>query len=323
MLKGIALKIGATLAFAAMAALIKAAAPAYPVSEIVFFRSAVAMAVLALWLKALGEWPSALRTRRPLGHVVRSLAGSAGIYGYFLSLAFLPLADATAYTFVSPLMIVPLASVVLGEAVSLARAASVAAGFVGVLVMLSSGLGAGAGGPGTSFGVTVALIGAAATAVAMIQISRLTESETTGAIVFYFSTVTAVISLGPMLAAMMVSPDRGALPALIASQRFVAPSALDLVGLIAIGVTGGCAQILLTQCYRYADASVIAGFDYVSMIWAAALGYLLFAEVPAVSVLVGAAVVMAAGAALLVFERRAQPPLARALSTDTTTESVR
>ena len=109
MLKGIALKIGATFAFALMAALIKAAAPAYPVSEIVFFRSVFAMATLALWLASRGEWPSALRTTRPLGHVGRSLAGSGGMYGYFLSLAFLPLADATAFTFVSPLMIVPLA----------------------------------------------------------------------------------------------------------------------------------------------------------------------------------------------------------------------
>ena len=126
MLGGVILKIGATLAFALMAVLIKAAAPTYPVSEIVFFRSLFAMATLAAWLAWRGEWPSALRTMRPLGHVGRSLAGSCGMYGYFLSLAFLPLADAAAFTFVSPLLIVPLASVVLGEAVGFARATKAA-----------------------------------------------------------------------------------------------------------------------------------------------------------------------------------------------------
>jgi len=302
MLKGIALKVGATFAFALMAALIKAAAPTYPVSEIVFFRSVFAMATLAGWLASLGEWPSALRTTRPLGHIGRSLAGSCGMYGYFLSLAFLPLADATAFTFVSPLIIVPLASVVLGEAVGFARAAAVGLGFAGVLVMLSGHLGEGASGAASGLGALVALVGASGTAIAMIQIRRLTESESTGAIVFYFSAVTAVISLAP-LAAATAWPDRGAFAGLLATQRFVTPGAVDFAILAALGLLGGCGQIMLTQCYRYADASIIAGFDYVAMIWAASLGYLVFGEVPTGRVLLGAAIVMTAGAGLLVWER--------------------
>src|SRR5208283_4106692 len=194
---------------------------------IVFFRSIFAIATLAAWLAARGEWPSALRTRRPLGHIGRSLAGSGGMFGYFLSLAFLPLADATAFTFITPLMVAPLASVVLGEDVRFVRAAAVAAGFVGVLVMLSGHLGQGAVGAASGFDASVALFGAGATAVAMIQIRRLTQSESTGAIVFYFSIVTAVLSLGPMLAATIWPEGGGALSALAASQRFVAPGGLD------------------------------------------------------------------------------------------------
>jgi len=311
MLKVVVLKVGATFAFALMAALIKAAAPSYPVSEIVFFRSVFAMATLAAWLARRGEWPSALKTTRPFGHVGRSLAGSGGMYGYFLSLAFLPLADATAVTFVSPLMIAPLAWLALGEAVGLARAAAVTAGFAGVLVMLSGQLGHGAGGA-PSIGVAVALGGAVATAIAMIQISRLTQSESTGAIVFYFSAVIAVLSLALLILAM-VWPERAVLAELASSQRFVAPGALGFAGLAAIGLLGGCAQIMLTQCYRFADASVIAAFDYVAMIWAAALGYLMFAEVPTARVLIGAAIVMTAGAALLAWEHadRRVAPFAR------------
>ncbi|HXZ14666.1 MAG TPA: EamA/RhaT family transporter, partial [Roseiarcus sp.] len=131
----------------------------------------------------------------------------------------------------------------------------------------------------------------------MIQIRRLTESESTGAIVFYFSAVTAVLSLGRLIGATAWRGG-GAFTALAATQRFIAPGAVDLAVLVGVGLLGGSAQIMLTLRYRYADASVIAGFDYVAMIWAAALGYLVFAEVPSGRVLLGAGVVMAAGAGL-------------------------
>lgn len=303
MFKGIGLKIGATFAFALMWALIKAAAPTFPVAEIVFFRSVFAMATLAAWLASRGEWPSALRTTRPLGHIGRSLAGSCAVFGGFLALAYLPLADATAFTFVTPLMVVPLASILLGEEFRLARAGAVAFGFVGVLVMLSGHFGAGNGGAGSGIGVTAALIGAGAGAIAMIQTRRLTQSEATGAIVFYFSSVTAVISLLILLAGF-VSSGSGALADLAASQRFVAPGPAAFASLVAVGLLGGCGQILLTHCYRFADATVIAAFDYTAMIWAAALGYLVFAELPTASVLAGAAIVVTAGGGLLAWEHR-------------------
>ena len=113
----------------------------------------------------------------------------------------------------------------------------------------------------------------------MIQIRRLARSESTGAIVFYFSAVTAVLSLA-LLVLAAAWPDRAVLADLAASQRFVVARRARVRGLAAIGLLGGCGQIMLTHGYRYADASVIAAFDYVAMIWASALGYLLFAEVP-------------------------------------------
>src|SRR5271157_2212964 len=305
MLKGIGLKIGATFAFALMSALIKAAAPVFPVSEVVFFRSIFAMATLAGWLAVRGEWPAALRTTRPIGHIGRSLAGSFGMFGNFLALSLLPLADATAFTFATPLMVVPLASIVLGEHVRLTRAAAVTVGFIGVLAMLSGHLGQGDGGAPSRIGAIVALSGAASAAVAMIQTRRLTRSEATGAIVFYFSLVTAVISLGLMIVAALW-PERGVFVEIAAGQRFVAPSALEFAGLAAIGLLGGCGQIMMTHCYRFADASIIAAFDYVAMIWAATLGSFVFAEIPSARVLIGAGVVIAAGVTMLWREHQAQ-----------------
>ena len=305
MLRGIFLKVAATFVFAVMSAIIKVVSARFPVGEIVLFRSIFAMATLVVWLARRGEFPRALATRRKLGHVGRSIAGSGGMFFGFMALSLLPLADATAFTFASPLLIVPMAAIGLGEVVRPYRWAAVGIGFVGVMIMLSDDLGRGGGATqttGYSAGAAVALCGAFCTAVAMIQTRRLSRSEATGAIVFYFTSVTAVISAAVLtLAAAWPSGAIGA--DVFAAQRFVAPAPTEFALLASIGLLGGAAQILMTASYRYADASVIAAFDYVSMIWAATLGYICFAETPSPAVLAGAAAVAAAGIAVIWRER--------------------
>jgi drug/metabolite transporter (DMT)-like permease len=288
-LKGVALKVAATFVFALMSATIKAEAARYPVGEVVLFRSAFALVVLVAWLAWRGEFPAALRTRRPIGHIGRSLAGSGGMFANFVALSLLPLAAATAFTFATPLIVVILAALVLHETVRGYRWAAVGFGFVGVIVMLSEHLGDSASNAAAAatVGALVALAGAMASAVAMIQTRRLTQSEATGAIVFYFSSLTGIV---------------GALALLL--QRFSAPSLLDFFMLAAIGLLGGAGQIMMTHSYRYADASIIAAFDYTSMLWALALGLALFGETPSPRILVGAAIVVASGVFVLWRERR-------------------
>jgi drug/metabolite transporter (DMT)-like permease len=306
MLLGIVLKIAATFAFAAMSAIIKSVSVRFPVGEIVLFRSIFAMATLVVWLARRREFPRALRTRRKLGHIGRSIAGSGGMFANFIALSLLPLADATAFTFATPLLVVPMAALSLGETVRPYRWAAIGIGFVGVLVMLSDHLGEGFFGasaaPGASIGAAVALAGAFCSAVAMVQTRRLTRSEATGAIVFYFSTVTALISAALLILAT-VWPSGAPGADFFAGQKFVAPSALEFCLLMSIGLLGGAGQILMTHSYRFADASIIAAFDYVSMIWAATLGYAFFSETPSAAVLAGAAVVAGAGVLVLWRER--------------------
>ena len=287
-----------------MNALIKAASARFPVGEVVLFRSLFALVVLLAWLAQRGEFPHSLRTKRPFGHIGRSMAGSGGMFANFIVLSLLPLADATAFTFATPLIVVPLAVFALGEIVRPHRWAAVACGFLGVLTMLSDHLGEGVGvatANGT-IGATVALAGAASSAVAMIQTRRLTQSEPTGAIVFYFSSVTATLSAAALLAAWLwPAGARGSDFAL--SQQFVIPTALEFGSLALIGILGGAGQILMTHSYRFADASVIAAFDYVAMIWAAALGFVFFQEIPTVRILIGALIVAGAGLFVLWRER--------------------
>ena len=305
MWRGVALKIAATLAFSLMNALIKASSERFPVGEVVLFRSLFALATLVVWLARRSEFPSALRTQRPFGHIGRSLAGSGGMFANFAVLALLPLADATAFTFATPLMVVPLAVVALGEIVRPARWAAVGLGFLGVLVMLSDHLGEGlaSGASRGGLGAAIAMLGAVSSAFAMIQTRRLTLSEPTGAIVFYFSSVTTALSALLLIAAALW-PEGAAGADFARSQRFVAPGLLEFAALAMIGILGGVGQILMTHSYRFADASIIAAFDYVAMIWAAILGFVVFGETPTPRIGLGAAIVSGAGLFVLWRERR-------------------
>jgi drug/metabolite transporter (DMT)-like permease len=111
----------------------------------------------------------------------------------------------------------------------------------------------------------------------VIQTRRLTDSESTPAIVFYFSLICAIAGLATL------------------PFGWIMPTRLEFLGLAMIGVLGGLSHLLLTESYRYAPASVVAPFDYTAMIWAFLLGYLVFGELPSGFVFVGAAVVVACG----------------------------
>jgi len=300
MLKGIFLKTLSTLAFTAMALGVRAAAPTVPVAEIVFYRSLVALAVLLAWLAASGALSGAWRTKRPLGHLGRGLSGVAGMFCNFTALALLPLADATAYFYAYPIFVTLIAGLALRERVQASRWLAVAIGFVGVVVMLSEHLGFGAGFDGNMrYGAGVALIGALCAALSIVQTRRLAQLETTGAIVFYF-TCSCVFFGALTLAAAPVFPALG--------SAYVAPDARAWIGLAGAGVAGGAAQILATSSYRYADASLLAAFDYLAMVWALLASLAIDGEAPSRAVLLGAAAIAAAGLLALRSSRKTPEP---------------
>jgi drug/metabolite transporter (DMT)-like permease len=163
----------------------------------------------------------------------------------------------------------------------------VALGLLGVVIVLSPRLGAGVtGDPRHSLGAVVTLTGAACTAMAMIFVRKLAQEERTSAIVFWFSVTSTLLGL------------------LTLPFGWVMPDAGTLAMLVAIGLLGGVAQILLTSAYRYADASLIAPFDYVSMVLALLIGWFVFAEAPTGAMLAGAALVILAGILIIWRERQ-------------------
>ena len=287
-LRGIAFKLGSVLVFIVMSAMIKATADHVPAGQAVFFRSAFAIPVIVVWLLLRRELATGLRAVNPIGHVWRGFAGTCAMGLGFAGLGFLPLPEVTAIGYAAPLLTVIFAAMFLGVDVRLFRLSCVALGLVGVLIVLAPRLTVLDGGAGhaEAFGAMLVLGGAVFAALAQVFVRKLVQTEKTPAIVFYFSLTATALSL------------------ITLPFGWVWPAPSELALLIGAGVLGGVGQILLTSSYREADASLVAPFDYASMLFALAIGWFVFAEMPTLTMLMGAAIIITAGILIIWRERK-------------------
>jgi drug/metabolite transporter (DMT)-like permease len=271
-----------------MASLIKASSAEVPSFQAVFFRSFFALPIIVIWLLARGQLSTGLRTRHPMAHFWRGIIGTSAMACSFAGLGLLPLPEVTAIAFASPLVTVLLAAVLLGERVRAFRLTAVGIGLVGVIVILWPLLSLSADDMdrAATLGVFFVLASAVLRAFAQIHIRRMVQSEDTAAVVFYFSLTATFLSLFTI------------------PFGWVIPSASVVWMLVAAGLIGGVGQIFLTSSYRYAEASVLAPFDYASMLFALVFGYFLFDEVPSGIMLVGVLIVMSAGVLIIWRERQ-------------------
>jgi drug/metabolite transporter (DMT)-like permease len=295
-LKAVLLKLASAFMFSVMSALVRYVSDVTPLGQMVFFRSAfgiIPVVVIYAWRR---ELMTAVRTSRPFGHLGRGAISVFGMFFNFAALARLPIVDVTTITFTSPLITVALAAIFLKERVRIYRWSAVAVGFVGVIVMLWPHLDlaryTNAATSVAALGALFALISAFTNAGSVIQTRRLTDTETTSSIVFYFS---LFCTIGGLLT----------LP-----FGWIVPNWPQLAALVSLGLLGGFSHILLTESYRYAPASLVAPLDYTALFWAFILGYWFFDEVPTATVYVGSAIV--AGSGLFVIWRERQLGLERA-----------
>jgi len=271
-LHGILLRLAAIFCFALMSATMKwAGEEGASLVELIFFRSAVGLPVTLAWL-ALGPGLGSVATRRPAAHIFRSLLGMLSLTMLYQGLLLLPIADAVAIGFSSPAFATLLSALVLHERVGPYRWMAVAVGFLGVLIVAQPS--------GTNLpaaGIGFALAGALSSAVATITIREMSRNEHHGAIVFWFFASSTVVSGVAML--------------------FTAASHTPLVWalLLAGGVTGAAAQLLMTRALQVAPVSVVAPFDYTQIIWAALLGWLIWSSLPGLSTMMGASLIIASG----------------------------
>jgi drug/metabolite transporter (DMT)-like permease len=277
--KGIVLRICGTVFFSAMAVLIKLVGSTYPAGELVFVRSVFATIPILAMLISRGELSDGLITKRPFMHLTRVSSGVIAMFFGFSALTYLPLPDTTAINFAAPLFTVIFSMIILKERVRIYRWTAVAAGFAGVALIFSPHMhkSLAVGESAAFFGSMLALGGAVFSASSMVSVRRLAQTEKTSAIVFYFSVGSAVLaSLSALLGWIMPTPH-------------------DAMLMITIGLFGGVGQIFMTHSYRYAEASFVAPFDYIALLWAIVFGWLFFSDVPSLQMLLGAAIVIIAG----------------------------
>lgn len=285
---GILLKLGSVVLFTGMAAILKATAVSVPPGEQMFFRSLFGVPLILAWLAWRGDLATGLRTRNPMSHALRGIIGTISMGCIFGGLGLLPFPEATALGYAMPLMIVIFAAMFLNEPVGIFRLGMVALGLVGVLIVLSPQLSVGVGEASSAqtLGAMLTLTGASFGALAQIFISRMVVTEKPSAVAFWFLVTSTVLSLVTLPFGWVV-PDAGTAALLVAA-----------------GFMGGAAQVMLTSSYRFADASLVAPFDYASMLLAMAIGWFVFAEPTSARMLTGAAVIIAAGVAIILRERQ-------------------
>jgi len=261
-----------------MAAAAKSLGDRIPSFELLFFRSAIGfLLVLPIFIKNPLE---PLQTKRPMMHLVRGALGAGGNACFFWTITHMLLADSMALQFSRPLFMIPLAIFFLGERVPFNRTMVSIVGFVGILLYarpFTSGFDANAlvGATGAMFGGLV-----------VVSIKKLAKTEPTRVIMFYYAFWNALIALIPTL------------------FIWVQPEGWEWAMLTLIGFLGISGQALITKGLTLGDASALAPLDYSRIVYAAALGYILFGEIPGVWSFAGMAIIVASSIYLVMTEKK-------------------
>jgi len=281
--------------------LIKQLSSGYPLHQIIFFRSAVGLLVTLVILQFEGGF-AALRTDTPLLHLMRGILVVIANMTYFLALAVLPLADATALFFVAPLFITLLSIPLLGEKVGPLRLGAVVIGFVGVVIMQRPWE------PSEALEVSrlvllLPVLAALAYALNQLLTRKLGISAPASALSIYIQLTFLVVSTGFYVVTgdgrFAADSTNGSVIFLL--RAWVWPEAQDWWVLIGMGVNGALIGYCLSQAYRLADAATVAPFEYAGLPLAVFWGLFVFGDLPTWEVWTGIVLILFSG--LFVFFR--------------------
>lgn len=271
----------ATLCFASLDAAIKYLSALYPVPLLVWSRWTIQVVAIAAWL-APRQGLSFLRTRHPGGHLVRGavLIGSSLCFVY--ALRELPLAAVTALNYSTPMMVVVLAVIMLGERLTRMRVAFVVLGVIGMLLIVK---------PGTDVfrgASLLALASAACYALYQILTKRMSD-ESMGVLLFY----PALFGCAVMTVAMLLAPG------------LWVPMPWEHVAMLVIGgMVGTVGHLLFIVAFQRAPASALTPFTYVHLVWATLLGLAIFGTFPDAATIAGMAIIAGSGLVMALHERR-------------------
>jgi drug/metabolite transporter (DMT)-like permease len=273
-----ALVSAGSLTLVVMATVVKHLGNELPAMEILFFRSAIGfLFVLPLFARNPLE---PFRTKRPGMHLLRGAVGAVGNACFFWTITHMLLADAMALQFSRPLFMIPLAVFLLGETVGLRRTMVAAVGFAGIVLYARPFSG------GFEPDAFVGALGALAGGLVVICIKRLATTEPTRVIMFYYAFWNALFALIP------------------AALFWVTPTLPQLALLTVVGILGIGGQSLITHGLTMGEATVLVPLDYSRIIYSAALGYLLFNEIPGPWSFAGMALIVGCSLYLVLTEKR-------------------
>lgn len=247
--------------------------------EIAFFRNVFGF--LALLPMLLGKGVKAtMRTRRPLLHACRGILNAVAMLSFFYAVTVTPLSTVAALGFTAPLFAAVLAIPILGERPGWRRWAALAVGFLGALVIVRPGF------HEVSLGMVMVLLSSAAWAGALIVIKILARTDSSLTITIY--------------AALFLTPITLAAALLVWS----APAPVTWLLLIGIGIFGSLTQWSIAQAFHEADATVVLPLDFTKLLWASAIGWAFFAEIPDPLTILGGCIILSSVVYVTYRERR-------------------
>ena len=300
---GMAAAAGAAVGFSIIDLLFKFLSGEYPLYQMVFLRSIVALSFVMLVLVPIDGGLRILRTQHLPLHLARIAAVLVANITYFTGLALMPLAEAVSITFVSPLVVTVLSAVFLREHVGPWRWSAVAIGFLGVLIILRPG-------PETFQAIALLpLIGASSYAVLHVLTRRIGGADKAATMAFFPAFGFLIFSALAGLVCGQGQWQTGIPLFDVVLRPWVWPAPFELFLMLLAGVAGSFSVYLISQSYRLCEAALVAPFEYIAMPMAVIWGVLIFGEWPGLSVWLGSGLIVAAGLLSLWREtRRPQPP---------------
>lgn len=289
-LTGILLALGGSLTLSINDVAIKFLSGDYPLHEVILVRATIGLVFLTLLIRLSGQSFSLFRTRRWKDHLIRVSIVMVSNVTYFLGLAALPLADAVAVAYVSPLIVTLLSVVLLGETVGPRRWAAVAVGMIGVLIMLRPGSGV------IQPAAILVLISAFCYASSHMMTRRMRDTESAITLSFYVQIGFVIVSSSMGLVAGDGKFSGSSDPSVAFLLRpWIVPAVSDIPAFIATGVAVAIGGLMVSQAYRLCEAGLIAPFEYVGMPMAIFWGVMIFGSWPDTTAWIGIALICGAG----------------------------
>ena len=219
------------------------------------------------------------KTKRPMLHTFRAVSGTISIIALFIALRNLPLASVISLTFTGPLFVTIMSVIFLSEKVGIRRWSAVLIGFIGMLFIVRPAF------QEMNLYYIFPIIFSLGFANVAISIRSLSKTEPNYLIAFYFSLLSLLVGLSTVV------------------NGWIWPTPYEALLFAILGLSGGVANLLLTQSYRLADASLVSPIKYLSLVVAVVAGYLIFSEVPKMMTLFGAGLIVVSS--FIIFRREA------------------